>query len=66
MTFAIGGKAARVKLEDGVTVRVLADVALCVPTMTVKGPVPAPAGITKAMLVAVNELRGASRVPPPC
>jgi len=54
-----------VKFDGVVTVRADVDVALCVPTVTVIGPVDAPDGITKLMLVAVKFEMGAAILPPP-
>jgi hypothetical protein len=55
-----------VKLEAATTVKEFVDVAVCVPTVTVIGPVDAPAGITKVRLVAVKLTSGVEIVPPPC
>jgi hypothetical protein len=41
------------------------EVALCVPTVTVIGPVAAPAGTVKARLVFVGLETGGDNVPPP-
>ena len=54
-----------VKLDGVVTLSAVVDVALWVPTATVRSPVAAPEGITKLILVAVKLERGAARLPPP-
>lgn len=66
MTMPAFGATATEKLDAAVMVSATVEVALCVPTVTVSGPVAAPAGMTKAMLVAVKLVIGAEIVPPPC
>ena len=66
MTLLLAGETAKVKLDGAAIPRLALEVALCVPTVTVTGPVAAPAGMTKEMAVAVNVAVGAAMVPPPC
>jgi hypothetical protein len=60
------GVTPKVKLDEVVTVSGLVEVMLWVPTVTVIGPVTAPAGMTKDKLVAAAAETGALREPPPC
>ena len=64
ITLAPGGAA--LKLKAGTIVRGVVVLALLPFTVTLKGPVTAPAGITKARLVAVALETGAEIVPTPC
>jgi hypothetical protein len=66
MTFRESGSTFRVKLEDGVTVKGIAVVAVFPFKTAVRGPVAAPAGTTTVRLVALALEAGTMRVPPPC
>ena len=63
---AFAGTTESEKVDEGVIVRAAVEVALCVPTVTVKGPVAAPAGITIEMCEASKVATGPAMVPPPC
>ena len=62
----VAGAADKLKLEEAVIVSGDADVVPLAAIETVIGPVPAPAGTTKAKLVAVVLDTGPAMLPPPC
>ena len=62
----VPGVTPNVKLDETVMVRLPVEAALWLPTVTVIGPVTAPAGTTNDRLVAVNVETGAFMEPPLC
>jgi hypothetical protein len=66
ITLPLGGDTVKVNPDGGTMESVAVEVALCVPTVTVIGPLAAPVGMTNEMAVAEKLATGAATVPPPC